>query len=304
MTYESYMIGQDDPQPIPEAISNPASPYRNRDTVSFVSSNDGAVTETTQTHDKGNSGEVNPYHGTTSILATARHPQGLPVYQIEASTLIEVNGIQASAEFWAKEGLLTKQADGTFSEANGAAPAAAPQVDSSGFQPIGPQQMAVVNAALGDVDQGSLDGLAAIGMGVASGRLDASALMTKFSQVSGHDGEQGSGRLESIKAVYQGQADTAITTRYGIAAEDLPAMYAWAKQNMQGQLSEAVMKQIHTHDVSGYGAIAARWLSVTPPSAAALQAKGHALRMQGDTREVFVQGQWMRPEAAARMGML
>jgi hypothetical protein len=303
MTYQTYMIGQDDPQPIPDAISNPSSPHRIGGVLSRVSSVDGEVTETTQAHDTGNTGELNPHHGTDSILATAQHPQGLPVYEIEATTLVKVNGVQAPVSFWVREGVLQKNADGSFTEA-ASKPVEQAQADTSGFHPIGPHQMAVVNAALGDVDQVSLDGLAAVAMGVAVGRLDASALSTKFSQVSGHDGEQGSGRLESIRAVYQEQADTAITTRYGIAPADLPAFYTWARQNLQGQLTDAVMKQMHTHDVSGYKAIAARWLSVTPPSAAAMKAAGHPLRMQGDNREVFVRGSWMRPEAASRMGLL
>ena len=303
MTYQSYMIGQDDPQPIPDAISNPQSQHRIGGILSRVSSVDGEVTETAQAHDKGNTGELNPYAGTDSVLATAKHPQGLPVYQIEATTLIEVNGIQAPASFWVKEGVLQKNPDGSFTEA-ASRPAERVQADTSDFHPIGPHQTAVVNAALGDVDQGNLDGLAAVAMGVAVGRLDAAALSTKFFQVSGHDGEQGTGRLESIKAVYQDQADTAITSRFGIAPADLPEFYTWARQNMQGQLTEAVMKQMHTHDVSGYKAIAARWLSATPPSAAALKATGLPQRMQGDNREVFVRGQWMRPEAASRMGLL
>lgn len=303
MTFQSYMIGQDDPQPTPDAISNPAPLHRNRDTVSFVTSNDGAVTETTQTHDRGNSGELNPHHGTASILATARHPQGLPVYEIEATTLVEVNGVQAPVSFWVSEGVIQKNADGTFTEAT-SKPAEVPQVDTAEHHAIGPHQMAIVNAALADVDQGALDGLAATAMGVAVGRLDASALSIKFSQVSGHDGEQGSGRLDSIKAVYQGQADDAITSRFGVAAADLPSFYSWARQNMQGQLTEAVMKQVHQHDVSGYRAIAAQWLAKTAPSAAAMKAAGHPVRMQDGKQEVFLRGQWLTPSAAARMNML
>ncbi|CAM5796330.1 hypothetical protein [Rhizobacter fulvus] len=303
MTYQSYMIGQDDPQPIPDAMAHPQSQHRIGGTVSVVTTIDGVVTETTRGQDRGNTGELHPYHGTDSLLASARHPLGLPLYQIEATTLLEVNGVQAPVSFWVKEGVLQKNQDGSFTEA-ASRPMAAAQADTSGFHPIADHQMAIVNAALGDVDQGNLDGLASVAMGVAVGRLDASALSHKFSQVSGHDGEQGSGRLESIRAVYQQQADSAITSRYGIAAEDRGAFYSWAKQNMQGQLQEAVMKQMHYADVTGYKAIAARWLSVTPPSDAALKAAGHPVRMQGGQREVFVAGQWMRPEAAARMSML
>ena len=305
MNYQSYMIGQDDPQPIPDALREPAPQVRIRDTMYSVSSNDGAVTETTQTDDRGTVSELNQHlHGASPILATVQRPDGRPVYEIEPTDLVTVNGVQSSIAFWVSEGVLQKRADGSYGESTERpADAPAPQ-DTSDVHAIAPQQMETINAALAEVDQNSLDGLAAVGTGVASGRLDASALARKFSQASGLDTEQASARLASIQAIYQAQADTAITSRFGVTAADLPAFYQWARENEQGRLQEAITKQLHTHNLSGYRAIAARWLSVTPPSAAALKASGHDLRMQGGTQEVFVRGQWMRPEAAARMGLL
>lgn len=301
--YASYTIGQDDPQPIPDAIQNPAQQYRNRDTILSVTSIDGVVTETSQTHDIGSVAELNPHHGTDSILATARHPRGLPVYEIEANTLIEVNGVQAPVAFWVKEGVIQKNADGSFSEAS-SRPQETPEVDTADYQQIGGRDMATVNDALAEVDQGNFDGLAATAIGTAIGRIDPGALLNKFSQVSGHGGEEAQSRVDSIMAIYQGQADSAITARFGIARADLPAFYQWARVNHQGQLHEAVHKQVHQHDVSGYKPMADRWLTSNPPSAAALKAAGYPLRMQGQQQEVFVQGQWMRPEAAARLSMI
>ena len=308
MTYQSYMIGQDDPQPTPSAPLEAGPQVRIRDTVYSVTSNDGAVTESSSSRAVGNTSELNPHHGDGSILSTARHPLGLPVMQIESTTLVEVNGLQAPVAFWVKEGLIQKNADGTFSEASTSAnakPQEAPPVDPSvEHHPLNPHQMATVNAALADIDPGYLDGLAAVGMGVATGRLDAAALQHKFAQVSGHDGEAGQGRLTSIQSAYQAQADTAISSRFGVNPGDLGSFYSWARKNMQGQLTDAVMKQIHQHDVSGYRSIAARWLSQTAPSANALKAAGIPTRMQSQSQEVFVSGQWMSPGAATRAGLI
>ncbi|MEQ1685384.1 MAG: hypothetical protein ABL916_17195, partial [Burkholderiaceae bacterium] len=183
-------------------------------------------------------------------------------------------------------------------------PVEAQQADTSEHHPVNDHDMSTINAALAEIEQGSVDGLAALGVGVAVGRLDSAALVQKFSQISGHDTEQSHARLVSIKAAYQSQADSAITSRYGIAPADLPAFYQWARASHQGKLQEAVHKQIHTHDVSGYRAMAAQWLAETPPSAATLKAAGLPVRMQDESQQVFVQGQWMRSSAAARAGLI
>lgn len=305
MSYQHYQIGQDDPQPIPDAIREPVSQVRIRDTMYSVTSNDGAVTETTQTDDRGTVSELNRhFHGASPILATVQRPDGRPVIEIEATDLVTVNGVQASVAFWVSEGVLQKRADGTFGEATERAAAEPAKADTSDYFPVSAEGMAAINGALEVIPEGSLDSLAGIGMGMASGRLEMSHLIEKYAQISGAGLDESGAKVSAIVAEYQKQADTAITARFGIASSDLSEFYTWAKRNMPGQLGEAAQMQMRKHDVSGYRAIAARWLSVTPPSAAALKAAGHGLRMQGGTQEVFVRGQWMRPEAAARMGLI
>ena len=275
---------------------------RIHDAVYRASSNDGVMTESSQGHDKGTMGELNPYHGTESIFATARTVTGHAATEIGPDTLVKINGVQGSVKFFMSEGLLQKAADGNYEQSTPKAPEVA--ADTSDYLPIPDAAMSAINAALDSVDQGYLEGLAGVGMGFAVGRLDEAALAHKFSQVSGLDAGESQARLTTIKDAYQAQADQAVTTRYGVPAADRAAFYSWCRENRQGQLQEAVHKQLHGHDLSGYRALASQWLSLTPPSAAALTAAGYSVRKQGEGMEVFLQGSWMTPKAAAKAGLV
>ena len=141
-------------------------------------------------------------------------------------------------------------------------------------------------------------------MGVAVGRLDSAALAHRFAQASGLDVGESHIRIATIKAAFQTQADTALTNRYGVAPADLPAFYGWCRDNQQGAMQEALRKQLHGHDVSGYRALASQWLVATPPSLNALKATGIPVRAQGTGSEVWVRGSWMTPGAAAKTGLI
>ena len=300
--YQSYSTFVAPTEPAGQAFSQ----VRVHDTVYRASSNDGAVTESIQSNDKGNAGELNPHHGTSSVLATARSPNGVPLTEILPTSLVEIDGVQAPVSFWVTEGRLQRAADGTYSESNNSAPAvkAPVEADTSDYLPIPDSAMSAITAALDSVDQGNLDGLAGVGMGFAVGRLDEAALTRKFSQVSGLDAGESHARLTTIKAAYQAQADEAVTARYGVPAADRESFYAWCRANRQGPLQEAVQKQLHAHDLSGYRVLASQWLAATPPSTAALKAAGIPVRTQGQGTEVFIRNQWMSPKAAAKAGLL
>ena len=305
MTFERYIHGSDEPQPIPDAIREPAPSVRIRDTKYSVSSNDGAVTETKQTDDRGTVSELNQhFHGASAILATVQRPDGRPVYEIEGTDLVIVNGVQASVNFWCSEGVLQKRPDGTYAESTGR-PAEAPRVaDTSDYFPVSDSGMAAINGALEPIPDGSLDSLAGVGMGMASGRLEMSHLVERYAQITGAGLEESGVKVGAIVAEYQKQADAAMTSRFGIASGDLKQFYQWAKQNMPGQLGEAAQMQMRQHNLGGYRAIAERWKAVTPPSAAALQAAGHPTRVVDSRQQVFIRGSWMSPGAAGRMGLV
>ncbi len=120
--------------------------------------------------------------------------------------------------------------------------------------------------------------------------------------MSGLEAADSAARAATIIVAYQEQANEALRLRSGIGASDLPAFYAWAA-NAQGALQEAFQKQVRQHDVSGYKAIAARWMSTVPPSVEAFKRAGIPVRTQGLGQEVFLRGQWMSPGAAAKAGL-
>lgn len=298
MDFQSYSTYQAPPQEAPQDFVQ----VHVRDTTTRVSSSDGVVTEDTTTVERGGTMGLNPYHGTQHFGSTAKNPSGVPVTELLPTTVVTIEGVEAPISFWVREGRVTKGADGTYSEAEGT-PQAPPSDIIGDHLPMPDAAMAQVNAALESVDQGCLDAIAAVGTGVAIGRMDRSALVQRFQQASGKDYEEAVAHVNVIMTAYQEQADRALKSRSGIAAADLPAFWAWAKQHRQGPLQEAVQRQIHAHDVSGYKALATQWAASTAPSLAALKASGVPVRKNGGKDEAYIRGQWMSPGAAARAGL-
>ena len=307
--FQRYSPLLDEPQP--ENIRE-TSQTRIHDTVIRTTVRDGQVTETSHTHQKATAAEVNPYHGTGSVLATARNPDGRPVLEILPTTLVEIDGIQAAASFWIKEGRLHKTADGGYGEGpsgeqqaqqSAQAAAAAAEASTGDIVPLSAEGIAGVNLALGTTPAGHVDGILGMAAGVVSGSMDAATLVNHFSRVSGYSPEDCQARLTVMAAPFQAQADAALTSRAGLAAGELPEFYAWAKATQKEALRDCMMKQIHGSDVSGYRALANKWQSTTAPSIQAFQNAGVPVRNQGGKSEVFLQGSWMSPGAAARAGL-
>lgn len=265
------------------------------------SSINGTTTDSVeQSIDRGDSGHTEK----EGWKATARSEAGRAIAgpDITAETLLTFDGMQAKASFWVSEGRLTKGADGTFSE--GQAPAEAPPEVQGDISVIPDSIMEGVNAALAPLPQSSLDSIIAHGMSVATGRSDDASLTKQFAISAGLELADSHERLTAVKAVYQAQADQAIKSRAGIGAADAPEFWSWCRANHQGQLQDAIGKQLHGADVSGYTKLANQWLSTTAPSIAALQAAGIPTRTQGSSPEVYLKGTWMSPTAAARAGLV
>ena len=295
-SYSSYTPG-------PEEVYAAMPQLREEAPVYRTSSTNGAVSQSTErSHDTGHSGQINPYSGTDTWQATARTTTGRAVSEITPDTLVELDGMQAKVSFWVSEGRLSKGADGKYTEAAGTPEA--PQEITGEIMAMDDGAMNVINAALDPLPQHALDQITAQGIGVALGRLTDESLTVKFAKASGIDLADSGERLNTIKAIYQDQADTALRTRAGIAQADTPAFWAWAKANHGGLLQEAIGKQLHSADVSGYTALAKQWQSRTAPQIAALQAAGIPTRKGSKGDECFLQGLWMSTTAAARSGLI
>jgi hypothetical protein len=266
--------------------------------VHRVNTSDGAMTEKSDNLERGHSGQINPASGTNTWQATATTTTGRAVSEITADSLVSINGLQGKVSFFVGEGILQKNSDGTFSEGEGK-----PQqeVEETGdILAFDDDAIADMNQALEGVPAQYTDILAATATGVALGRIDHAQLIAKFGTSSGLDPATSRARIAILQNGYQTQADQALESRAGLGAEDRAEFYQWAKANHNAQLQDAIGRQMRSSDVSGYTALAEKWMNTTPPSMNALKAAGIPIRGS----ECFIRGQWMTPSAAARAGLI
>ena len=289
-SYSSYV-------PQEEAFSHSPT-IRQEAPVHRVTSTGGVMTEVSDSLDRGHSGQINPANGTDTWQATATTTTGRAVSQITEDSLVTINGLQGKVSFFIEQGILQQGADGKFTEGTGQpAPAVEDKGDILQFADVTMTQM---NQALEGVPDHAAEMISATATGVALGRIDHAQLVSKFSTSSGLDPAASQARITILQNAYQAQADQALESRSGIGAGDRAEFYAWARTNHNAQLQEAIGKQMRTSDVSGYKALADRWMNATAPSLTALKAAGVPIR----GTDCFIKGQWMSPSAAARAGFI
>lgn len=273
---------------------------RQESPVHRVGMNEGRVTATSeQAVDRGNSGQVNEHSGTDSWQATARTVSGRAVADIQPDTLVEFDGLQAPVSFWVAEGKLAKAADGSYQVAAAPAPAAATGPDAN-FSGIPADAMETVNVLLEPLPQAALDSIQAHAAGVASGRQTQESLVAKFATLAGVSLEDAAGRLGVLSAIYGAQTDRSLQANFGMGAVDRAEFFAWCKENKSGQMGDALTRQMHAGDVSGWTPLVTQWAGTVAPSLDACRAGG--LPVRGN--EVFVKGHWMTPAAATRASLI
>ena len=289
-SYSSYV-------PQEEAFSH-APTIRQEAPVHRVSSTSGVMTESSDSLDRGHSGQINPANGTDTWQATATTTTGRAVSQITEDSLVTINGLQGKVSFFIEQGILQQGADGKFTEGTGQP--APPVEDKGDILQFADVTMTQMNQALEGVPDHAAEMISATATGVALGRIDHAQLVSKFSTSSGLDPAASQARITILQNAYQAQADQALESRSGIGAGDRAEFYAWAKTHHNAQLQEAIGKQMRSSDVSGYKALATKWMAATPPSVDALKAAGIPIRGS----DCFIRGQWMSPSAAARAGFI
>lgn len=306
-THSTYDASEQQPEETPQDSVRYASSVG---TTHAVTLRDGVATTDNST--KGLrvlSSELNPHCGDGSVFATARNPRGFAVTEITPETLITVHGMQAPVKFFEEQGVIHRGADGRYAEGSGQPQGAEEETPPApesrpDYLTMTTETAQSVDDALSEIPDHHIDPLAGLGVGVAIGELDVSVLEAHFSNYSGASTEVAASRVATMQAAYQQQADTAITGRCGIEAEDLGSFYVWARESQKGALREAVQKQIHSHDLSGYRALASRYLASNPPSLEAVKAGGYPVRQEGQQAEVFMDGRWLTIATAARLGLL
>jgi hypothetical protein len=294
-------------------VDIPAGPavriIQNPSTVS-VETIDGVDTIKTKGQEFARSSEASPFHGTDSIFATARNQNGTPAMAIGDATLLEYQGMQMTAKSLAALGVISRSPDGSYSDKPTAAAgheAGEEQQDedtvSEDHVEIHPDNMTEIHEAMAGVSESAVHGLLAIGIGVATGKLEGAALEQRWTQATGQHGEDS--KLARMQTIFQHQADRA-AQKVGIGAQDLDAFYAWGREGHRDQLADAVTKLVHQADASGFRALAQRYLTTNAPSVEALKAAGLEVRKGADGQPLVFSkaGGWITLKAAARAGLL
>lgn len=307
--FTSYQHGAEEAQLQPQHITQT---IRHNPETTRVVVREGVQSVETAGQDKARSSEAGPFHGTEGIFSTARNANGTPVMVIGDDTLLEYQGVQATAKTLAMAGVISRNPDGTYAESqsslgNPETEESPEEATGSGDVPIHPVNMAEIHEAVTGLDEGVVHGILSIGIGVASGKLDAGKLEDHWARATGQRGEDS--KLGRLQAIFQFQADRA-TMKAGIAQEDLGNFYEWAKANHRDQLADAIQKQVHQASSAGYATLAAKYMSSSAPSVEALKAAGLQVRKSSHRHgqvEVFIPragAGWMSPSAAARAGFL
>ena len=161
--------------------------------------------------------------------------------------------------------------------------------------------MAQVNTLLEPLPQSALDSIVAHTAAVVAGKLSNASLVAKFATLSGISLADAGQRLTVINAVYQAQTDQTLQTRHSIGPADKADFFQWCRTHKSGQMKDAFQRQMHGSDVSGWAPLANQWLAINPPSMEAIKASG---RIPVRGQEIFIEGQWMSPKAAARAGLI
>lgn len=281
-----------------EEVFSAGPNIRHDSVVHRTTSSGGVMQESSEAStDRGSEGQLNPNYGDGSWKATATTKTGRPVSQIAGDCLVTIGGVQGSVDFFCEQGYLQKAPDGTYSEGTGNAPP--PEVSQGDTHSLSDESMAVVNQMLEPLPQSQLDSVIAQVAGVVAGTLSDDSLTKKFSTQSGISLDDAAQRLTVLKSLYQSQTDNAISSKYGIDANDKDDFYQWCRTTAKGEMQDAVMKQLHSNQVSAWKPLADRYLAANAPSINAFKQAGIPVR----GNQVFLGGHWLTPQAAARAGL-
>lgn len=303
-SYSTYVPEQQD------ATQAPRSPAPNDEKVTRVTYVNGVGTfEQSERVTSFDSRDINTFPA-DDWRSTATDRTGSPSAMVGDSTLVTLNGTQATALDFMKAGYLEKDDRGNYrlpTEKAPEDPQEAQLVEARRHYAVLPQEAhATVNAALEGLSMDGVDTVTQYGIGVALGQVPASFLARQFSNMTGHDLEASEARVATVQAVYQAQADDYLVTQQGLHRDELQNFYEFARDRQnRDALSKAVNGQIHSKRMSGYESLVKLYLSKTAPPQQMVKANGMETKTGTDGTElVKLHGMWMSTKVAAFNGWI
>ncbi|MDO3576655.1 hypothetical protein [Ralstonia pseudosolanacearum] len=246
--------------------------------------------------------------------STARSAQGFPTNEIGEDSVVTIGGISSPVKVFVTTGVLQKQGN-EYVLAGGQqtqqGQQQAPQQQAQEDEAQGDDSAAIpddvaqaMNAAAEPFSQPVYDQGVALGVAAALGDIPLESVAAGVAKNSGMEPGDVAQRADFIIQSYQQQADTYITSRLGLAAEDLHDFYAYAREN-KGALRAALNGQLYGGSMAAWKPLVDGYMSSTAPSADALRSRGFETKQGADGAElVRINGTWMSLKAAARAGLI
>jgi hypothetical protein len=297
---------------VPEEQNDKAPPTLNLNNDQFARATVVNGVSTLEHIDKNAS--HNGYYANTYAAddwrSTAKDHRGNQSAMVGDSTRVTINGIEATAIDFMKAGYLEKDDRGNYRMA-GEEPAEDPQEAQLAeaqqhYAELAPEANAIVNSALEGLSDAGVETVTQYGIGMALGHLSTGLLVRQVSTMTGSDMAASEAKVETVRQVYQQQADDYIVSSLGVDREDLPGFYEFARRSQnRDALSKAVNRQIYSKRMDGYKSLAQLYMGTTAPSDQSLKAGGFETMVGRDgTQMVKYQGMWMSAKVAAFNGWI
>jgi len=242
------------------------------------------------------------------ILDTARRPDGGVAGQLNASSVVLIDGVETNLATAERLGYVSRNVDGNYVETGRST-----EAHQSG-QPLGAQQsgnqadhaddtvelhpeaVAKINELVADVPQYYFDSAInrAINFGVDD--LDYREMARHMNTTEG-DAMQ---RVEFIMASYRVAADRAVSGIIDAAEAD--AFHAWAAENATKEQARAMTQLVFGGNTADFKALAAKYMKSTNPDDALLKQAGFETKTENGTRMIRIQGMWTSLAAAVKNG--
>jgi hypothetical protein len=256
-----------------------------------------------------NAYDVNEYPA-DDWRSTAKDHTGSPSAMVGDSTRVTINGIEAAAIDFMKAGYLEKDDRGNYRLA-GEEPSEDPQEAKFAeaqqhYALLSQEANAVVNNALEGMTDAAVEAVTQYGIAMALGHLSPGLLVQQVSRMTGNDAAASEARVDTVRPVYQQQADDYIVNKLGLGRDDLPSFYEFARRSQnRDALSKAVNGQIYSKRMDGYKGLAQLYMATAAPSDYAIEAKGLETKVGRDgTQMVKYHGMWMSAKVAVFNGWI
>ena len=295
---------------VPEQENEKVAPVlqRNNDQFSRATVVNGVSTLETIDRNVSHNGYYANTYAADDWRSTAKDHLGNQSAMVGDSTRVTINGTEATALDFMKAGYLEKDDRGNYRMV-GETPPEDPQETKLAeaqqhYALLSSDANATVNNALEGLSDAGVETITSYGVGMALGHLSSNMLVRQVSIMTGADMTASEARVDTVRQIYQQQADDYIVNKLGLGREDLPGFYAFARgtQNKEA-LSKAVNGQIYSKRMDGYKGLAQLYMATAAPSDYAIESKGLETKVgQDGTKLVKYQGMWMSAKVAAFNG--